>query len=96
VNLECLSAPRFEPKEFGLACPHCHLRSMSATGHRIYVCINPDCPSQAKQVIGQSVCMLTIDPVRGAELRPWREVVARDRIRKTDPRGFLRRAGVLR
>jgi len=96
MNLECLSAPKFEPREFGLPCPHCHLRSMTATGDRIYVCINPDCPGELTKVFGACVCMLTIDPLRGPELRPWREVVARDRIRKTDPRGFLRRAGVLR
>lgn len=94
IALDRLNSPRFTPKSFGLSCPHCGLRSMMPVGGRVYVCVNPECTTTAP-ALGAFVSMLTIDPLVGAHLRPWEEVAARDRARRTDPRGFLRTLGAI-
>lgn len=79
----------FTPKPFGLPCPHCDLRSMVPLGERVYICVNPDCPGEPYQDLGQFVSMLTVDARTGARLRPWEEVAARDRARRLNPRATL-------
>ena len=90
--LDRLSLPRFEPKPFALICPDCGVRSMAPIGARAYICVNPDCcPNRGGP--GACIHMLFVDALSGARLLPWEEAVARDRIRKTDPRGALREIG---
>jgi len=89
-NLVPIAFPAFLPRPFGLLCPNCGLRSMAALGSRVYRCENPDCPGEPGQELGPFVSMLTVDALSGVRLLPWEEVTARDRLRKTDPRGFLR------
>ena len=95
VEFDARPQPVYEPKPFGLPCPHCRLRSMVPKGGRIYICENPDCRGDVRERAASHVSMLTLDPVHGPQLRPWEEVTVRDRIRKSDPRGFLRQVGVL-
>lgn len=88
-TLANLSAPVFSPPPWALRCPRCRGRSTVPQGARVYLCMNPDCPDGPFPGLSPHALMLTIDALGGAHLLPWEEVVARDRIRKTDPRALL-------